>query len=43
MGWYSDNSDTDNGWETHAVGLKLPNHFGLHEALVHDSLRPEVR
>jgi formylglycine-generating enzyme required for sulfatase activity len=31
MGWYSNNSDTGNGRETHRVGLKLPNHFGLHD------------
>jgi len=31
MGWYSDNSDTGNGRETHRVGLKLPNQFGLHD------------
>ena len=31
MGWYRDNSDTGNGRQTHAVGGKLPNDFGLHD------------
>ena len=31
MGWYRDNSDTGNGLETHPVGQKQPNHFGLHD------------
>ena len=31
MGWYSENSDVGNGRETHPVGRKLPNQFGLHD------------
>ena len=29
--WYRDNSDTGNAGETHDVGLKLPNAWGLHD------------
>ncbi|MBQ3290509.1 MAG: formylglycine-generating enzyme family protein [Kiritimatiellae bacterium] len=33
LGWYQENSDTGNGLETHVVGLKLPNDFGLYDML----------
>ena len=31
MGWYLDNSNTGNGHETHPVGEKQPNQFGLYD------------
>jgi formylglycine-generating enzyme required for sulfatase activity len=31
VAWYSDNSDTGNGCETHPVGQKKPNGFGLYD------------